>query len=456
MNATSRRMAMLEAPVGQTLVNLTVPTIFGLLSMVAFNLVDTFFVGQLGTQQLAAMSFTFPVVMVVMSIASGIGLGGSALISKAIGEGDQDRVRRLTTDLLLLALTVVICFAIVGVLTVEPVFTVLGAPPVTLALIKEYMFIWYIMMVVVVIPMVGNLAIRATGDAKTPSVVMVFAVIFNLALDPVLIFGWGPIPRLELAGASWATTISRMFTLVFSLYILYFRDRMITFQWPGLVVILDNWQQILRIGIPAAATNMITPLSMGLITRLVATYGVAPVAAFGVVSRIEALALIVIMALGNVLGPFIGQNWGAGRMTRVRESIRLSQQFSIGWGLLMMILLAIFSRPIASIFNSDIQVIENAVLYLWLVPVSYGLQGVLRLVAFALNVLNNPIYATALTLLQMFGLYIPLAYLGSTLVGLNGIFAAASVAHIIAGLIAYQVLRGLLPTDHCRTLKHLA
>ncbi|MEM7133764.1 MAG: MATE family efflux transporter [Chloroflexota bacterium] len=438
---TSRRTAMLTEPVGKTLTNLTVATIFGMLGMVAFNLADTFFVGQLGTKQLAAMSFTFPVVMVVLSIAYGIGQGGAALIARAIGEGDQAKVRRITTDLILLALLVVIVLSGVGVLTVGPLFTALGAPPDILALIREYMFIWYVMILLVLVPMIANLAIRATGDAKTPSVIMMVAVAVNIALDPLLIFGWGPIPRLELVGAALATAISRAVTLVYAVYVIYFRERMITLEWPGIRVLLDSWRQILYIGVPAAATNMITPLSMGLITRLVATQGVAAVAAFGVASRIDMFALVVIMSLGNVLTPFVGQNWGAGEFDRVRRSIRLSQQFSLLWGLLMVLLLALPGPMLASLFNDNPQVVENVVLYLWIVPLSYGIQGILRLASFALNVLNKPLYSMLLTLLQMFGLYIPLAYLGSEWMGVTGIFGAAAVANLVSGIVAFWVLR---------------
>lgn len=439
--AMKKGAALVEGPVGKTLINLTIPMILGIMGMVAFNLVDTYFIGQLGIIELAAISFTFPVVMIVSSLAFGIGMGGSAVISRAIGEGDQDRVRRLTTDLLLLAFITVAIVAILGLLTMDPIFRLLGATPDILPRVKEYMSIWYVTIMFLVIPMVGNNAIRATGDTRTPSFVMLVAVVINVILDPILIFGWGPIPRLELAGAAIATAVSRAITLAVSLYVLYYREQMISFAWPGWSPILASWRRIMYIGFPAAATNMITPFSMAAITALVATYGAAAVGAFGVATRIDMFALTVIMALSSVLGPFIGQNWGAGRYDRVQIAIRQSQLFALGWGVLMTVLLALFARPIAAIFNDDPAVVENVALYLWLVPISYCLQGILRLNTFALNVLEKPFYATALTVMQMFVLYIPLAYAGSALFGLTGIFTAASTAHILAGIVAYFVLR---------------
>ena len=148
-----------EGPIAKTLAKLTLPMIFGIVGMVAFNLVDTFFIGQLGTRELAAISFTFPVVFVLGSLAMGLGVGTSAVISRAIGEGDRTRVQRLTTDGLMLAVLIVIIFVTLGLLTIEPVFQLLGASPDIIELIKSYMVIWYIGMPFVVIPMVGNNAI---------------------------------------------------------------------------------------------------------------------------------------------------------------------------------------------------------------------------------------------------------------------------------------------------------
>ena len=229
MKIRRRGTQLVEGSVTKTMIGLTLPMLVGILGMVAFNLVDTFFVGRLGTLELAAMSFTFPVVLVVSSIARGLGVGTTAVISRAIGEGDRHKVQRLTTDALLLSLLVVIGFVAVGLMTIEPLFRLLGAGEEVLPLIRRYMFIWYFGMPFVVIPMVGNSAIRATGDTKTPSMVMVAAMLLNLILDPLLIFEPGPFPRLELAGAALATASARAFAMVVSLYVLIEREGMITF-----------------------------------------------------------------------------------------------------------------------------------------------------------------------------------------------------------------------------------
>ena len=359
--AGSTGALLIEGPVGKTLVKLTIPMIFGIVALVAFNLVDTFFVGQLGTIELAAISFTFPVVFIIGSIAMGLGIGTSSVISRAIGEGDRHKVQRLTTDAMALSLLVVISFVVVGLLTIEPVFRLLGASPEIMPFIKQYMVIWYVGVPFVIIPMVGNSAIRATGDTKTPSIIMMAAAGVNLVMDPLLIFGIGPFPRWELAGAAVATVAARATAMVISLWVLYRREGMVTFERPRLGEVFQSWKKVLYIGVPASGTNLIIPMSMGVITRLVSTYGVEAVAALGVSIRIEMFALTVIMALGSVMTPFVGQNWGAGKLDRVRLGVRLSRRFAMVWGLGMFILFILLSRPIAGLFNDNPKVISAVV-----------------------------------------------------------------------------------------------
>lgn len=438
---TSNKARLTEGSVARTLVNLTGPMVAGMLGMTAFNLIDTYFIGQLGTRELAAMSFTFPVVMIIGSIAQGLGMGTSAVISRAIGEGNHQRVRRLTTDGLLLSLLVVAMLALVGLFTIEPVFQLMGASAEVLPLIKQYMTIWYLGVVAVVIPMVGNNAIRATGDTKTPSMVMLVAVIINIILDPLLIFGLGPFPQLGLAGGALASVLARMVTLVVSLWILYAREHMITFALPKFRELMNSWKQLLYIGLPAAVTNMMVPLSAAYVTRLIAGFGAAAVAAFGVANRIESLALLVVMALVSVLSPFVGQNWGAQDYDRVKTGIRYSQRFAIGWGLAMVAVLGLTGGLLASLFNNNPAVVSAVQLYFWILPLSYGLLGVLKLTTIVMSVLNKPLRSTMLTLTQVFAIYIPLATLGSELVGLPGIFGAASLSYMIAGIIGYFWLK---------------
>ena len=435
---------LIEGSIQKTLIKLTIPMILGTLGMVIFNLADTYFVGQLGTNQLAALSFTFPVVMVINSIAMGLGIGASAVISRAIGEGNYKKVKRLATDSITLSILFVGIFALFGLFTINPLFRLLGATGEVLSYISQYMTIWYFGVVFVVIPMVGNNAIRATGDTKTPGLIMVFAAFVNIVLDPILIFGIGPFPRLEIAGAAIATVIARASTLILSLLVLIFREKMITIKIPEFRSVVDSWKQILYIGLPTSATRIVIPLGAGVIVSIMATYGSEAVAGFGVATRIEFFALTVVMSLASVLGPFVGQNWGSGKFDRIKSGMKFSYKFSLVWGLFIFLILAIFGSGIGSLFSHDSNVISVTRLYLLIIPIGYGLYGILVMATSAMSVLKKPIHAAILSLTQTFLFYIPMAYLGSYIFGLIGVFAALPISYFITAIISRFVLNKIV------------
>jgi putative MATE family efflux protein len=432
------------------LIRLAAPMVLGISAIVLFNVVDTFFVGQIGALELAAMSFTFPVVLVVMSVSMGLSVATTSVVSRTIGSGDTAGVIRLTTHALILANGVVILFCVLGILTIDPLFRALGATEDILPLINQYMIPWYLGVGFLVIPMVGNGTIRATGDTKTPSFIMIFAGVVNVILDPILIFGWGPIPRMELQGAAIATVISRSLTFLAALWILHKRERLIEWSLPKMNQMWDSWKQVLYIGAPAAGARMLIPLSTGVLTRMVAGYGPQAVAAYGVGQRLESLVLIGVGAFGAAMTPFIGQNFGAGQYDRVRLAFGFGVKIALVLGIVMMVVLALAARPLAALFNDDPVVIASAVQFLWIVPISYGLYGIASLAIETFNALNRPLHAVVLISIRLFVLAIPLALMGSLWFDIPGIFGGISAANILIGVVAFvftkRTLRRLDPS----------
>ena len=426
-----------EGQVSIQLLKLSLPMVWGILSIFAFSLADTYFVAQLGTKELAAISFTFPVVTVLSSIAMGLGTGVSSIVARVIGEGDRLKVQRLTTDSLLLSVAVVGIFSTLGLNTIDPLFSALGAKSELIPLIRDYMSIWYLGMVFLVAPLVGNSAIRACGNTIVPSLIMTLAAAMNILLDPLFIFGWGSIPALGLKGAAIASLISRVGILVASLGFLHFRERLLIFTVPSLQTLIKSWRSLLSVGLPAAATNLISPLSVSFATSLIAQYGTEAVAGFGLASRLEALALIIPLAISASIGPFVGQNWGAQQYGRVKRSLQLSFFFCLGWGGLIAVLLGTMAPEIAAWFDSDPGVVNSASVYLTLVPISYGALGIVFTASSALNGLGKPMLALGMSLFRLLLLYLPLAYLGSRLFGIVGIFGATCLSNVLVGLWAW-------------------
>ncbi|MBR9908931.1 MAG: MATE family efflux transporter [Gammaproteobacteria bacterium] len=426
---------------GWVLYHMSLPMVWGLLATMSFNAVDTYFVAQLGSAQLAAMSFTFPVVMVVTSLAIGLGAGTSSVIARLLGEERVADARQVAADSLLLALALSVVMMVLGLLTIEPLFTLLGAEPALLPLIRQYMEIWYFNTPFVIVPMALSALMRAAGHNQVAGNLMLVAALFNLLLDPLLIFGWGVVPRLEIAGAAWATLITRGLIGVVSLYWVSCRLQLTSWphrQWSNL---LASWRSVLHIGLPAMATNMIIPLASGITVALVAGHGVDAVAGYGVAVRIEPVVLIAFYALSGVIGPFLGQNMAAHLRPRQQQALRAIVRFSLVFGLLLALLLALAGRFLAGLFSDSSEVIAIAAVYLWIVPISYGAYGLVMSVNAAFNGLGLPLPAMTISILRVLVLYLPLALLGQWLFGLKGLFLGTAIANLLVGLLGYAWLK---------------
>lgn len=428
---------LITGDIKKHLIDMTLPMIFGLLGVMLFNLTDTYFIGKLGAKQLAALSFTFPVVMVIQSLAVGLGLGTAALASRLIGEDKKKEAAILSTHSLLLGLSIVFILLVTMFLNTDRVFTLLGAEGIVLDYIKEYMYVWYFGMFFVVIPMIGNSVLRSLGDAKTAGLLMVMSASINIILDPMLIFGLWFFPALGIRGGALATVFSRALTSLISIYILYNREKMITFSEMHIKKIIQSWGKILYIGIPNALINMITPIGAGIVTRILSSYGETVVAGFGVASKIEMIAFAITGALASVMGPFVGQNLGAKAFDRVNTSNKLSKIFSLSFGVAIAIVLFLLARPIAGFFTESETVTRTTVIYLRIVPIAYGFQGILKIGATILNVLNQPFRSSFLTLSQTFIFYIPLALMLKKFFDIRGIFTALAISYIVTGIISH-------------------
>lgn len=431
-------------PVWRGLLSMAGPMLIGMISVMSMSVIDTYFVGQLGTLPLAAMGFSFPVIFFVGGITMGLSTGASSVISRAVGRGDTEDVRRLATHVLLLGVTLVSVTATGGYIFMEPIFRLLGASGEAMPLIREYMTVWFFGMVFLVIPVLGNSAIRARGDAKTPMYVMIGITGINLVLDPILIFGLGPMPKLGIMGAALATAIARGVATLATLWILAARENMILVGRGALDRLFRSWGQLLRIGGPAAATNVITPVTTAILTRMVSSYGAAAVAAYGAGTRIESLALLVPMSLGAGLGPFVGQNWGAGEAERVDDAQKLSEKVALGWGALSWVVFTVGGAWIATSFVEGAEAAEHLQTFLWIVPLGHGLQGVFIAANSTLNAIDRPIHAAVLSVTRTLVLTAPAAWLASLWFGLEGIFASIAAANAVVGIAAALVVHRMI------------
>ena len=412
--------------------------IIGMLMLFTFSLVDTLFISFLGTEALAAISFTFPVTFTIMSLAIGLGIGASAVVGKYLGRSEYEKAKEASTvinyiSLVLAAIVVAVCWFFM-----DSIFHLMGARESLMPTIREYMVVWFPGSIMIVCIMTGNSILRACGDTKTPSMLMAGAGLINAILDPIFIFGIGPIPAMGIQGAAWATVIAWGVCYFYLMYILVIQKELVSGSLPSRPAMLSSGREMLRIGVPAAGANMMTPLAAGIMTAIAASFGDEAVAAFGVGARLEPMATLIVLAMSSSLPPLISQNFGAGKINRVEEAYRLSIKFILGWQMLVYVVLALGAGLIASTFSDDPEVIGTIKLFLWILPLGYGMQGIIILTNSSLNALHRPMSALYLSSARFFVFYVPLAYVGSQWFGLVGFFGGALCGNLLMAAISLR------------------
>lgn len=440
---------LINGNIAQSMKRMTLPMIIGMIMMMSFGLIDTFFVSLLGTEPLAAISFTFPVTFTLISLNIGLGIGTSAVIARLAGQGKQDDARETGSGALMLSALLVGLLAVIGGLTINEIFGLMGAQSHLMPYIKDYMSIWYFASVFLAVPMVGNSILRARGDTKTPSIIMATGGGINALLDPLFIFGFGPVPAMGIGGAALATLISWVFCSIWILYLLakqrgYILPRLLT---PGEFAV--NSRSILHIALPAAGANMLTPIAGAILTRVVAGYGEAAVAAWGVGSRLESFTTIVVLALSMTLPPFISQNMGAKKFDRVKAAYWLIAKFVIAWQLLICLVLWLCSGLVAAMFAKEQEVAELIQLFLLIVPLGYGLQGIVILTNSSLNAIHLPISALVLSMIRLFVFFVPITIVMSMVFDIKGIFIGAVIANLLMATVSmFWFRRSLRKVEH--------
>ena len=426
-----------QGHIGRQMIGMAVPMLAGTFSMTAFNLADAWFVAKLGTIPMAAMAFTFPVAMVMGSVAMALGMATTVVVSQALGEGDREKARRVATDCMLLTFLLVEALGLGALACLTPLFRAMNATEETLPLIRGYMLYYLPFTGLAFLSMPANSVLRAAGDAKWPSFVMVVGSVLNCILDPILIFGpWG-LPALGIRGAAIATTATRILTFALSIYVLHRRYGLVARPHLNPRQLLRSWAHSLHIACPAFVSNMLMPASMFILTGLVGKHGESAVAAFGVGGRVEMFAYLCPMALGISLVPLVGQNYGAGRYDRVEGCRRWSERLALGWGAIIAVVFFLAAPWMAPLFSrNDPELERYLTLYLRIMPFGYGLREVLRYVTIFLNAISRPLASLALNAIFLAAFNVPFALIGTAFFGVPGVFGGIMVGSNLAGLLA--------------------
>jgi putative MATE family efflux protein len=425
----------LKTSLARQLFTMTWPMLFGVLSLMTFQLVDSAFIGQLGRDPLAALGFTLPMQQLIIGLQVGLGIATTAIISRTIGENDTLRAERLGGLVVIVGAALVFILCVGLWLLQTRIMNLLGAEDTLLPMIRSYWIPWLLSAWTGAMLYFGYSVCRSHGDTKLPGYMMVATSLANIALDPlfIFVFDWG------LPGAALATVAS--FGLgCLAIYPKLFRSGWIRFDL-GQLALGKALRQLNGILAPAMVSQLMPPASAMLATAIVAGFGSAAVAAWGLGTRLEFFSIVVVLALTMSMPPMIGRMLGEGNIERIRTLVRLAVRFTVIWHLAIGVLWALTSGLASELFTSDKAVSDVLGSYLTRVPLSYSGLGVCILMVSICNALGMAMRALIVATLRLFACFLPFIWIGSELGGINGLMTGALIGNLLAGGMAYLFYR---------------
>ncbi len=430
---------MQTGPVGKTLLALALPTTVSLLANMLFQLIDSYFIAQLGTQELAAMGFVYPIYIFIFGLIGGVSTGVTVMISKSIASNDTRLVSEQAFTSIIYLMIVAIIFSGLVWAVQSPVFSLVGSSSTMITLLREYTDTLFLGLFLFAGCLITNAILMSYGKMFATSIIWGIGGITNVFFDYILIFGAGDIPPLGLQGAAIATLISWFIVLFCMLLVLV---RSISFPRQAISNIRaasTTLTRVFKVGIPAASGQVLNPIAMILLTKMVSGFGDTTVASLSIAIRIESVSLALYSALSIVFTPFVAQNLASHNVTRIKDGRNVMQTTIWLWWSVLFVIALLFSTPLISLFTSNNEVIATTRSYMLIVGLSYGLYGVMQITSSYLNAKQLAKKALKMAIIRSYFLMVPLAFIAS-FINVQTIWWAIATANILAGIYAWRLL----------------
>jgi len=423
------------------LVSQTLPMMIGVAAIMSIGLVDAYFIGQLGRDALAAISFIFPVSVAITSLGVGIMVGINSVVARALGEGDHARAARRANFGIVFAAGCGLAMGLALWLLIDPIFAAMNAPAELMPLIRTYMQPYAAGFPLILLIMGFNGVLRGQGEARRTSTISIAYAAANWVLDPLLITGAFGFEGFGMAGAAYATVIGWAIGVAAALWLIRSTALPLNLALLRDCSLIDPAMSIIKVGLPAAFSNAINPLGLAVLTALVALEGEAAVAGFGAAGRLQSFVIVPLLGLSGAIGAIVGQNWGAQQYGRAREAALYAAGFCVAWGLLVAIAMIVAGESFGRLFTDDPAVIAEFALYLEIAAWGYAGFGLLIVGNGIMNAVDKASYALLQSVARVFLVMLPVALVLQPQAGSAAIYTAELAANLFGAVSAVVLVR---------------
>jgi putative MATE family efflux protein len=436
-----KKNQLVEGSLVRSLFTIAWPIIMANILQTAYQLIDTFWLGRLGANAVAAVSISFPILFLVLSLGAGLTLAGTVIVSQYKGANDPKMIDFTASQTVFIVFLISILLAFLGYLAASPLMNLVGAGPeilndsVTYFQVSSFGFVFLFMF------FVFQSLMRGIGNVLLPMYIVLGTVLLNLVLDPLFIFGYGSIEGYGVAGAAIASVITQGLSAAAGLFILFRGNQGIKIKLSSMKLEFRWVKRMFELGIPASLEQSSRAAAMTLMVMLVTSYGSEVVAAYGIGARILSLVIVPSIGMGIATTTLVGQSIGAGQIKRAEKIGDLSAKIAFFGLTAIGLILFLFAESLTAFFvPNDPQVIKDGAKFIRIMSLSFGLLGVQQVLN---GVFNGSRFTQASMLISIFSLWVvrfPLAFILSTKTELSfeGIWWAFPISNLIAALVAFS------------------
>lgn len=434
MDRKNNRLA--DEPVGRLMVRLSFPAMTGMVLYSLFSLVDTFFVARLGTSTLAALTLCVPIEILIVSVGTATGVGITSLLSRTLGQKDFHGADNIAWHGLIICIIYGLFFSWLGIKNIDSLLLLFGCTPDIFALSKEYLSILMIGCLFTFVPMIAGHIVQGEGNTILPMLVAVAGIVLNVIIDPVLIFGWGPVEPMGLSGAAWATVLAQMACTVLMIGAMFKKRAFLSWSIhhfrPSMKVIIE----IYKVGIPSLLMELMSVAIMVFFNKILLEFGYAAVAAMGIFVRVRSLFYMPIYGLSQGVMPIAGFAYGARNYDRVKESIVKGSVISLAFLFLAWFVMQYHALWIMECFSQEKELIVLGVNCMHLATLFLPFMGPIIILYSILKAVGQGMTALVLSIIRQLGFFLPALIILPGYYNLNGVWLAFSVTEFLSGLLA--------------------
>ena len=423
-----------EEKIGRLLLSLSLPATIGMLVQAMYNFVDTIFVGRgVGSMGIAGISISLPVQIFVMAFAQMFGIGGASVISRALGERDHEKARRAAGNVMVFSVAFGLVMTLLGQFFLDQLLIMLGASEAIIPYAREYLGIILLGSAFFSFGMAMNHVVRAEGKPKIAMAAMLISAVLNIILDPIFIFSL----NLGIWGAALATVLSQAATSIYVLFYFLSGKSLLRISLRSLIPEWRIMRETVSVGLSAFSRQVAGSLLAVVLNNSLVFYGGdIAVAVYGVINRLLMVFIMPMFGVNQGFLPIVGYNYGARKMRRARESVKLASAVTTMIALFSSIVMFLFARQLISIFTDETELIESTIYALRIVILATPTIGVQVIASGMFQALGKALPALFLSLLRQIIILIPLILVIPRFLGINGIWISFPLADLIAFAIS--------------------